>query len=254
MSLESNQAGDKADGVINSTVFDPGYPYTPYERIAGKSAADILKQVDNVLQSTNIVLENHKDFLPSGQFAALKKAYRRYHWQMAKESQEDRAYYDKPIRESRILSQLYANRQTHEDRAKIVLCEVETFQTRVLSASRNAHTGGGIVLFEDELNNSPAPSRTSTLDSFTSWLSVFGRSSGVSSVDLEATKAQSDPAPAYESEGEGYIVSVIHFPESPNEPGSKEVVGSGSQIYRRMIAFKNNKKRVEIIGVLPSIT
>lgn len=51
---------------------------------------------------------------------------------MTNESQEDRAYYDKRIQESRILSQLYANRLSHHDRAKKLLREVETYQTRVL--------------------------------------------------------------------------------------------------------------------------
>jgi hypothetical protein len=52
-----------------------GYSYTPYEEIGGKSAADVLKQVDKVLQSANTVLENHKEYLPPGQFSELKKAY-----------------------------------------------------------------------------------------------------------------------------------------------------------------------------------
>ncbi|KAG8688823.1 hypothetical protein FRC11_004700 [Ceratobasidium sp. 423] len=255
MSLGLNQAGGEISGTTVTTVFDPGYRYTPYERIAGKNAADILKQVDKILQSTNIVLENHKGYLPVGQFAALKKAYCRYHWQMTNESQEDRAYYDKRIRESRILSQLYANKQTHQDRAKVLLYEVETFQTRVLSASRNAHTNDTLILFEDELTEPPSLSRTSTLDSFTSWFSVFGRSSHTCSVGTEAVKAQSDPAPAYDAEGEEFIVSVTHFPKPSNEPtasseaesGGRAVVGTGNYIYRRMIAFENENKRVEII-------
>ncbi|CAE6431210.1 unnamed protein product, partial [Rhizoctonia solani] len=111
---------------------DPEYRYASYEEIGGKTAADILKQVDTILQSTNTVLENHKEYLPANQFSELKKAYCRYHWQMTNESQEDRAYYDRRIRESRILSQLYANRASPHDRAKLLLREVETYQTRVL--------------------------------------------------------------------------------------------------------------------------
>ncbi|EUC59562.1 TPR-2 domain protein, putative [Rhizoctonia solani AG-3 Rhs1AP] len=146
-------------GADAAATFDPGYRYMPYERVAGQSAAEILKQVDKVLQSSNVVLENHKDYLPTTQFAALKRAYCRYHWQMTNESQEDRAYYDKRIRESRILSQLYANRQTHQDRAKVLLDKVETFQTKVLSASRNTHQEEALLLFEDELTGPPTSSR-----------------------------------------------------------------------------------------------
>ena len=47
----------------------------PYEKIGRESATDILQQVDKILQSANTVLENHKDYLPSAEFAALKKAY-----------------------------------------------------------------------------------------------------------------------------------------------------------------------------------
>ncbi|CAE6518125.1 unnamed protein product [Rhizoctonia solani] len=246
---------------------DFGYDYAPYEEIGGKTAADILKQVDKVLQSTNTVLENHKEYLPTNQFSELKKAYCRYHWQMTNESQEDRAYYDQRIRESRILSQLYADRATHHDRAKLLLREVETYQTRVLvsdilhcptflmhlqSASRNAQPPELLVKFEDELTESSTPgAKHSALESFTSWFSVTGAASRSSSIDNEVKQAQSDPAPAYNAEGEGFIVSVTHFPKSPNESIEAEgpapvLIGSGSNIYRRMVAFENSERRVEI--------
>ncbi|CEL63609.1 hypothetical protein RSOLAG1IB_10892 [Rhizoctonia solani AG-1 IB] len=159
-----------------------GYSYTPYEEIGGKSAADVLKQVDKVLQSANTVLENHKEYLPPGQFSELKKAYCRYHWQMTNESQADRTYYDERIRESRILSQLYADRATHQDRAKLLLREVETYQTRVLSASRNAQPPETLVKFEDEMTKPVAAESKLYLD-------------------VEVRQAQSDPAPAYDAEG-----------------------------------------------------
>ncbi|CCO34665.1 hypothetical protein BN14_08770 [Rhizoctonia solani AG-1 IB] len=179
-----------------------GYSYTPYEEIGGKSAADVLKQVDKVLQSANTVLENHKEYLPPGQFSELKKAYCRYHWQMTNESQADRTYYDERIRESRILSQLYADRATHQDRAKLLLREVETYQTRVLSASRNAQPPETLVKFEDEMTKPvAAESKKPSLESYTSWFSSFGRPSRSSSIDVEVRQAQSDPAPAYDAEG-----------------------------------------------------
>ncbi|CAE6491896.1 unnamed protein product [Rhizoctonia solani] len=248
MSLEPNQISGEADAADTSAEFDPGYHYMPYERIVGKSATDILKQVDKILQSTNVVLENHKDYLPEAQFAALKKAYRRYHWQMTNESQEDRAYYDKRISESRILSQLYANRQTHQDRARVLLYKVETFQTKVLSASRNTHAEDALVLFEDELVESPSASRTSTLDSFTSWFS-FRRSHSPTSVDPENTSIPSDPAPTDNAEGGEFIVSVTYFPK----PGSDSSDGSstGTQIYKRKIAFENKDDLIEILDPKP---
>ncbi|KAJ1299830.1 hypothetical protein OPQ81_011121 [Rhizoctonia solani] len=185
---------------------ESGYLYAPYEEIGGKTAADILKQVDEILQK-------------------LKQAYCRYHWQMTNESQEDRAYYDQRIRESRILSQLYANRATHHDRAKLLLREVETYQTRVLSASRNAQPPEVLVKFEDELTDSiDTGSKASTLESYTSWFSVFGRTGRSSSIDLEVKQAQSGPAPAYDAEGEGFIVSVTHFPKPSSEPIETEQV------------------------------
>ncbi|KAG8688575.1 hypothetical protein FRC11_005196 [Ceratobasidium sp. 423] len=264
MSLEPKQI---SGGTSTATeTFDPGYRYMPYERIAGKSAADILKQVDQVLQSTNIVLENHKESLPTAQFAALKQDYRRYHWQMTNESQEDRAYFDKNIRQSRILSQLYASKQTNQDRAKVLLYKVEAFQTKVLllslkhyhwqCASRNTQAEDDLVLFEDELAESPSTSRTPTLDSFTSWFS-FGKPRSTSSalhIESKKTVITSDPAPAYVAEGGGFSISVTHFPKPPNDPadgsgtefGGGPVVGTGSRVYRRMIVFENKDKRVEI--------
>jgi hypothetical protein len=51
---------------------------------------------------------------------------------MTDESQEFRATSDELIRQSRILSQLYANRDSHEQRARNLLRKVETYQTNVL--------------------------------------------------------------------------------------------------------------------------
>ncbi|QRW15628.1 TPR-2 domain protein [Rhizoctonia solani] len=232
----------------------------PYEKIGRESATDILQQVDKILQSANTVLENHKDYLPSAEFAALKKAYCRqeYHWQMTNESQEDRAYYDKRIRESRILSQLYANRQTHQDRAQVLLYKVEAFQTKVLSASRNSHSKNALMLFEDELTESPEPPSTSTVNSFTSWFSFGGTC--VTSSEAETSGARSKISLAAKQEDE-FIVSVTHFPKPPNEsvdssetePGGGDLMGAGNQIYRRMIAFENQDRRIEIIGDFPQI-
>ncbi|CCO35405.1 hypothetical protein BN14_09523 [Rhizoctonia solani AG-1 IB] len=175
-----------------------GYSYTPYEEIGGKSAADVLKQVNKVLQSTNTVLENHKEYLPPGQFLQLKKAYCRYHWQMTNELQADRTYYDEHIRESCIVSQLYADRASHQDRAKLLLREVETYQARVLSASRNAQPPETLVKFEDELTNLVATESNLHLE-------------------IEVRQAQSNLALAYDAKGEGFIVLVTHIPSHSNE-------------------------------------
>ncbi|KAF8675679.1 hypothetical protein RHS04_06627 [Rhizoctonia solani] len=233
---------------------DPEYSYAPYEEVGGKTAAEVLKQVDKILQTTNTVLENHKDYLPSTQFSELKKAYCRYHWQMTNESQEDRTYYDQRIRESRILSQLYADRATQHDRAKILLREVETYQTRVLSASRNAQLSETLVKFEDELTESISTgSKASALQSYTSWFSLFGRPSRSSSTDIEIGQAQSDPAPAYDAEVEGFIVSVTHFPSLNDESvGIKEagehptsVIDSKKSAYRRVLFTRENETYID---------
>ncbi|ELU40826.1 hypothetical protein AG1IA_05148 [Rhizoctonia solani AG-1 IA] len=242
-------------------IFEPTHRYMPYEKIGRESATDILQQVDKILQSANTVLENHKDYLPSAEFAALKKAYCRYHWQMTNESQEDRAYYDKRIRESRILSQLYANRQTHQDRAQVLLYKVEAFQTKVLSASRNSHSKNALMLFEDELTESPEPPSVRVIrdDWFRRWVgsgSAIHRTTAVHCIlKAETSGARSKISLAAKQEDE-FIVSVTHFPKPPNEsadssetePGGGDLMGVGNQIYRRMIVFENQDRRIEIIA------
>ncbi|CAE6418989.1 unnamed protein product [Rhizoctonia solani] len=251
MSIEWTQEPEDISVTSIPSSIDVGYSYSAYEQVSGKSAAEILKQVDKILQSTNVLLENHKEYLPEHQFTEFKKAYRRqvmYHWQMTNESQEDRAYYDQRIRESRILSQLYANKQSHHDRAKKLLREVESYQTKVLSASRNAQPPDTLVLFEDELTPaSSSNSRSSTLDSYTSWFSFFGRQTHSSSVD-------SEPAPISDAEGQGFTVSVTYFPAPPSE--NVESTGSdidhpthankGGKTYQRMIAFEDKDRRTEV--------
>ena len=55
--------------------------------------------------------------------------------------------------------------------------------------------------------------------------------------------------------GQGFVVSVTHFPRvssSSVDVGTgkveKNVIGTGSTIYRRMILFENDEKRIQIIG------
>lgn len=176
---------------------------------------------------------------------------------MTNESQEDRATTDKLIRQSRILSQLYAKRQPHAERAMDLLHQVETYQTRVLAASRSAQPPDSLMLFDDEIAELGAAEQpasveqTSSNQSYTSWFSAFGRTPRPESTlttDSESTKVEST-TPSSVVEGHGFIISVTHFPKSESEStsGDRKVVGTGSNIYRRMISFENAEKRVEII-------
>ncbi|KAG9123486.1 hypothetical protein FRC07_014883, partial [Ceratobasidium sp. 392] len=60
-----------------ATAIDLGYRYHPNEAIYGKDAEKILKQVDEILNHSNIVLENHKDILDGDVYDELKDKYRR---------------------------------------------------------------------------------------------------------------------------------------------------------------------------------
>ncbi|KAF8602491.1 hypothetical protein BDV93DRAFT_557494 [Ceratobasidium sp. AG-I] len=246
-------------GVITNiaTALDLGYRYTPHEKIAGKSAEDILKKVEKVLRSANVVLENHKDILPGETFKELKDTYRKYHWQMTDEAQENRAATDDLIKQSRILSQLYANRTTHQDRAKALLRRVEVYQTSVLTASRSA-SAPGFLAFEDEdfPASNPSEKQPSGLDSYTSWFSAFKGSTSCPTPppDLEQGASQLESPSTSVVERKGFVVAVTHFPRSTDSTVdvatgeiNKTVVGNGSTIYRRMISFENDEKRIEII-------
>jgi hypothetical protein len=65
-------------GVITNvaTAFDLGYRYVPYEAIQGKDAGALLKDVDEILRSTSVVLDNHKDLLTPQEFERFKAQYR----------------------------------------------------------------------------------------------------------------------------------------------------------------------------------
>jgi hypothetical protein len=54
---------------------------------------------------------------------------------MTDESQQHRAVKDEIIRQSRILSKLYANKESRQDRAIELLATVEAYQTNVLVSS-----------------------------------------------------------------------------------------------------------------------
>jgi hypothetical protein len=59
-----------------------------------------------------------------------------FHWQMADESQGHRAIRDQIIRQSRILSQLYASEESRQSRAQTLLATVEQYQTDVLVSKK----------------------------------------------------------------------------------------------------------------------
>ena len=59
-----------------ATAIDLGYRYRPTDAIYGKDAGDILKEVDEILKSSNAVLENHKDILDGDEYEDLRDRYR----------------------------------------------------------------------------------------------------------------------------------------------------------------------------------
>jgi hypothetical protein len=65
-------------GVITNvaTALDLGYRYAPYEAIQGKDAGVLLKEADDILRSTSVVLENHKDILTAEDYERFKVQYR----------------------------------------------------------------------------------------------------------------------------------------------------------------------------------
>lgn len=218
----------------------------------------MLQEAKQILRDAVIVLEDHKDVLPPHQYEQFKLQYRSYNWRITDESQENRAVKDALVKQSRILSQLYANRDSHQKRAYSLLCDVESYQTDVLAASRK---GSSTVLeFPDEEfspTSEPASSQSQTSStSFTSWFSVFGRASEKPSCDLESGSS-SPPSLANSAigssnmvvEGRGFIVAITHFPQNEGlsiDLGSGEVRG-GDSVCRRMISFESATKRVDII-------
>ncbi|KAF8600262.1 hypothetical protein BDV93DRAFT_525538 [Ceratobasidium sp. AG-I] len=247
-------------GVITNiaTALDLGYRYAPHEKIVGKSTSDILRDIDKILLSTSVLLENHKGLLPPEEYNELKGMYRHYHWQMTDESQQDRAATDDLIRQSRILSQLYAKRESHEDRAKTLLYKVEVYQSTVLAASRKAVPTQALAFADSSPSGNTSQTLASqpqhtTSNSYTSWFSAFGRSSRTSAIptDIEAGSSQINSTAV--AEGQGFIVAVTHFPRTSAKSIDvstgevQETVGTGSTVYRRMITFENDEKRISII-------
>ncbi|KAG8721098.1 hypothetical protein FRC09_008500, partial [Ceratobasidium sp. 395] len=241
-----------------ATAIDLGCRYNPNEAMYGRDAEKLLKQVDEILSHSNTVLENHKDILDGDVYEHLKDRYRTLHWQMADESQGQRAIRDQIIRQSRILSQLYASKESRQGRARDLLESVEEYQISVLSASEAANVarkGKRLAMFPDvkSVPESPVPK------SFTSWFSVFGGPSRETGTKTDIEKAESSElsnlSDALASVGavsvveEGYIVAVTHIPDT----NSQLALGSGSEkgqpetVYRRMISFEGAGKRIDII-------
>ncbi|KAF8595497.1 hypothetical protein BDV93DRAFT_514941 [Ceratobasidium sp. AG-I] len=267
-------------GVVTNvaTIFDLGYRYAPYEVIQGKDAGAVLKEVDDILRSTKDVLENHKDILDPEEYTRLKAQYRSYHWRMTDESQQHRAVKDEIIRQSRILSQLYANKESRQDRAIDLLSTVEAYQTNVLAASRSA-AHNKLPSFPDEedkpKSRHPVSQQQPTTRSLTSWFSAIGMPSTSTSLssDIESTGESShskisglalptEPSPKFVVEGsfcfhldaqrQGFVVAVTHFPEHPVPTvdlgtGMIQQPADSSNIYRRMISFENAGRRIDII-------
>ncbi|KAG8710178.1 hypothetical protein FRC08_017517 [Ceratobasidium sp. 394] len=245
-----------------ATAIDLGYRYSPNEAVYGPDAEKLLKQVDEILNHSNTVLENHKGILDDDVYETLKDKYRVFHWQMSDESQGERAIRDQIIRQSRILSQLYASKKSRQDRARALLTSVEGYQVDVLSASEAAHRvrkGKALAMFPDV--KSPPESSDSAPKSFTSWFSVFGGlpRQNAAQTDIESARSSETSSPSSSSGSlgvatvssleEGYIVAVTHLPDTDSQP----TPGSGSDntqlatLYRRMISFEGAGKRIDVI-------
>ncbi|KAG8766071.1 hypothetical protein FRC12_007093 [Ceratobasidium sp. 428] len=179
---------------------------------------------------------------------------------MTDESQGQRAIRDQIIRQSRILSQLYASKESRQGRARELLGSVEEYQISVLSASESANVarrGKRLAMFPDVKSAPESP--VSAPKSFTSWFSVFGGPSRETGMKTDIEKAESSQlsnlSDALTSVGavsvveEGYIVAVTHIPDT----NSQLALGSGSEkrqpetVYRRMISFEGAGKRIDII-------
>ncbi|KAG8728734.1 hypothetical protein FRC10_004615, partial [Ceratobasidium sp. 414] len=245
-----------------ATAIDLGYRYNPNESIHGPDAEKLLKQVDEILSHSNTVLENHKGILDEDMYETLKDKYRVFHWQMTDESQGQRAIRDQIIRQSRILSQLYASKESRQDRARALLASVEGYQVDVLSASEAANRtrrGKALAMFPDV--KSPPESLDPAPKSFTSWFSVFGGPSrrNATQKDIESARPSETPSPSgspsslsvgtVSSLEEGYIVAVTHIPDTDSQPtqapGSDK--NQSATLYRRMISFEGAGKRIDII-------
>ncbi|QRV72163.1 hypothetical protein RhiJN_00177 [Ceratobasidium sp. AG-Ba] len=235
-----------------ATAFDLTYRYGP--ETMHEDASKILAKVDEILGHSNAVLENHKGVLDDKTYEDLKDKYRELHWQMADESQGERAIRDEIIRHSRILSQLYASEETRYDRAQQLRKAAENYQTNVLSASERAHRakrGKSISMFPDA--KTPVSSEAPKV--YTSWFSVFGRSKSdgvpkdiesVASSETPSLKSSSSRSPSLNSIStfeDGYIVAVTHLPDLGAQPTESQT----GTMYRRMISFEGAGKRIDII-------
>ncbi|KAF8602472.1 hypothetical protein BDV93DRAFT_557469 [Ceratobasidium sp. AG-I] len=252
-------------GVITNvaTAFDLSYRYAPHEMIVGKDAGTLLKEAKQILRDAVVVLEDHKDVLSPDEYERFKLQYRSYNWQITDESQEHRAVKDALVKQSRILSQLYANKDSHQKRAHVLLRNVENYQTNVLAASRSATSTE--PQFPDDDVQSPWSSSEKASNqsqgspaSFTSWFSVFGKTSSAPPPDLESGVSPSPSstpppdAPRIITEGQGFIVAITHIPETESSSvdiGSGELSATkGNEImYRQMISFESAGRRVDII-------
>ncbi|KAB5588853.1 hypothetical protein CTheo_7707 [Ceratobasidium theobromae] len=249
---------------------DRGFNYVPSEKSTEQDAAEILKQVEEILKSTKTLLENHQKIIPPNDLEEMKTTYSRFHWQMTDQRQAGRATNDRLVEQTRIMSQLYIEQGSHKDRAKRLLHQVETFETRVLSASKNSHPTGSMLPFDDEISDSATSDvESSRLRSYTSWLSFggFGGSSsttGAPSVFISlflffmptiTNLAPERTETSHIPDGQGYTISVTHFPKSEfgdtdAGPGdiekNKRVVGEGKILYGRILAIETKDKRIEV--------
>ncbi|KAF8596728.1 hypothetical protein BDV93DRAFT_527889 [Ceratobasidium sp. AG-I] len=246
-----------------ATIVDMSYRYRPTETIYGKDAGDILKEVDDILKSSNAVLENHKDILDGDVYEDLRDQYREYHWQMTDEGQGHRAIRNQIIRQSRILSALYASEENRQNRAETLLATVEQYQTNVLARSQaasQARRGRSLSLFPDITNASSE--EVSAPKSYSSWFSVFGAGRNQSQSDIESVGSSEAPSQSSRvvsspsnsmCEDDPYIVVVTYIPDdgsttsTEGDSGETETSTPGEQLYHRKVTFEGGGKRIDVI-------
>ncbi|KAG9087559.1 hypothetical protein FRC06_002479 [Ceratobasidium sp. 370] len=220
-------------------------------------APELLEKIDKILGHTKEILETHGPAMPTNKYVKFQAMYSEYHLQMVFESQQDRADTKEQIERGRILAKEWSgNLGAPHQRIGKLLDSAETLETNVLSESRKTNpTPRAFADATPTSAGSPSDNlpqgSTSTSTAYTSWFS--GTRASSSPTDVESGPVPESSRVTAPSVRRGLTVSVTHLSTRSSTVGlgTGGVNSTRSSLYRRIVTFESDERRVDIIDPTP---
>ncbi|KAG8733112.1 hypothetical protein FRC10_000417, partial [Ceratobasidium sp. 414] len=108
--------------------------FSSYRNVQTIEASVLLREIDEILRSTNTLLENHKNVLSPTQYENFKAQHTAFQWVLTDEERQDGDAKDPKLQQRRTPAQHLAEKEASENRATDLLENVKTYRSTLLAS------------------------------------------------------------------------------------------------------------------------